>query len=585
MNTIRILPENVASQIAAGEVIDRPASVVRELLDNSIDAGSERIAVKVEGGGKSLIRVSDNGVGMTRDDLLLCIERHATSKIRTASDLYTVSSLGFRGEAIPSIGSVSRLEITSRPKDQLGAFRLKMSGGKLTAVEETGGPAGTTVEVRDLFFNIPVRRNFMRSANTELDYIIETFSRSALPYFGVSFKLEDSTKTILNFPASGRPLDRLFSLLGRKVTESMILADEAAGDLTLKLYLAPPELNRTRADRLYVYVNRRNIRDNLITKAIFSGYGQRLMKGRYPQAVVFVEIEPSKVDVNIHPTKQEVRFHNSRAVFDTIASAIEKALSHSLHPFVFPSQSADKEETSHETEPAFFSVAEPRITYKTKPDYLSLVETIKTDQQIKAGVEHPEAAMVKEPPSVIGQLGGTYILCQGKDGLIMVDQHAAHERVVYENLKKGINKSHIEVQALLLPIELELSAKEARIAVEKAGLLADIGIEVDHFGGNSFLLRAHPAILKDVNWDSFFSELLACLYEGRGEKESLLDNVLTVMACHGAVRAGDRMSLDEMALLLDQLEATALPTNCPHGRPVSRLITYHEIEKMFKRIV
>jgi DNA mismatch repair protein MutL len=585
MNTIRILPENVASQIAAGEVVDRPASVVRELLDNSIDAGANRIAVRIEGGGKSLIRVSDNGVGMTRDDLLLCIERHSTSKIRTASDIYMVNSLGFRGEAIPSIGSVSRLEITSRPKDQVGGHRLKMSGGKLTAIEETGAPPGTIVDVRDLFFNIPVRRNFMRSAHTEMGYIVDTLSRSALPFFGVSFKLEDSAKVILNFPAADHPLPRLFSLMGRKVADAMIEASETTNDLTVNLYLAPPELNRTRADRLYVYVNRRNIRDSLITKAIFGGYGQRLMKGRYPQAVVFIEIDPSNVDVNIHPAKQEVRFHNSNLVFETIASTIERALSKSFHPFSALNLFEGKAKTYNEPQRDFIFVAEQERAYETKPIDMPPPSKVEAPPPVTAKVEKPAPSMLKERPYVIGQLGGAYILCQGKNGLIMVDQHAAHERVVYESLRKGLNESHIEVQALLLPHELELSAKETRIAIEKGKLLSDMGIELDHFGGNTFLLRAHPAIFRDVEWDSFFSELLAGIDEGKPHEESLLENILTVMACHGAVRAGNRLTHEEMTILLDQLEGTDLPTNCPHGRPISKLITFYEIEKMFKRIV
>jgi DNA mismatch repair protein MutL len=584
MNTIRILPENVASQIAAGEVIDRPASVVRELLDNSIDARADRIAVRIEGGGKSLIRVGDNGEGMTRDDLLLCIERHATSKIRTASDIYMVNSLGFRGEAIPSIGSVSRLEITSRPKDQVGGHRLKMSGGKLTAIEETGAPPGTIIDVRDLFFNIPVRRNFMRSAHTEMDYIVDTLSRSALPFFGISFKLEDSAKVILNFPAADHPLPRLFSLMGRKVADAMIESNETTDDLTVNLYLAPPELNRTRADRLCVYVNRRNIRDSLITKAIFGGYGQRLMKGRYPQAVVFIEIDPSKVDVNIHPAKQEVRFHNSNVVFETIASAIERALSKSFHPFSGPNLYEEKAKPYYKPQTDYTFVAEPERAYETKPIGMPSPSKV-APPPLTAKVEKPAPSMLKELPYVIGQLGRTYILCQGKNGLIIVDQHAAHERIVYENLKKGLNESQIEVQALLLPHELELSAKETRIAIEKGELLSEMGIELDHFGGNTFLLRAHPAILSEVEWDSFFSELLAGIDEGKPNEETLLENILSVMACHGAVRAGDSMSREEMTILLGQLEETDLPTNCPHGRPVSRLITYHEIEKMFKRIV
>ncbi len=585
MNTIRILPENVASQIAAGEVVDRPSSVVRELIDNSIDAGAARITVRIEKGGKGLIRVSDNGMGMSRDDLLLCIERHATSKIETASDLYSVKSLGFRGEAIPSIASVSRMQITSRPRDQLEGHRLKISGGKLTAIEETGAPAGTVVEAKDLFFNMPARRKFLRSPRTETDHIIDTLARAVLPYPAINFKLEDSGKTIMNFPSSNQVLPRLFSLMGRKVAEAMEEAEENNQEMSIHAFLAPPELSRTRGDRLFVYVNGRNIRDRLITRAVVEGYGQRLMKGRYPQVALFMELDPSNVDVNVHPTKQEVRFHNSRTVFQAISSTIEKALSKSSHPFFSQVTHPDKDLIKDNRADGFTFVPEPAPSYSPTGRAAKSPSMAEVREQPAPWEPMHERSMVKEGPEVIGQLGNTYILCQGKNGLVMVDQHAAHERVVYENLKKGFNVSHMEVQALLLPHELELSAKETRIALKKGHHLSRIGIELEHFGGNTFLLRSHPAILKNIQWDSFFSELFAGLAEGEPEDEPILDKLLTVMACHGAVRAGDHMTREEMVHLLTQLEEMDLPTNCPHGRPVFKHFTYYEIEKMFKRVV
>jgi len=585
MSEIRILPENVASQIAAGEVVDRPASVVRELIDNSIDAGAVRITIRIEKGGKGLIRVSDNGMGMSRDDLLLCIERHATSKIETASDLYSVKSLGFRGEAIPSIASVSRMQITSRPRDQLEGHRLKISGGKLTAIEETGAPAGTVVEAKDIFFNMPARRKFLRSPRTETDHIIDTLSRAVLPYPTINFKLEDSGKTIMNFPSSNQVLPRLSSLMGRKVAEAMEEAEENNQGMSIHAFLAPPELSRTRGDRLFVYVNGRNIRDRLITRAVAEGYGQRLMKGRYPQVALFMELDPSNVDVNVHPTKQEVRFHNSRTVFQAIASTIEKALSKSSHPFFSQVIHQDENLIKDNRADSFTFVSKPAPGYSSKGRTTRSPSTAEVHEQLTPWEPMHERSMVKEGPEVIGQLGNTYILCQGKDGLVMVDQHAAHERVVYENLKKGFDVSHMEVQSLLLPHELELSAKETRIALKNGHHLSRIGIELEHFGGNTFLLRSHPAILKNPQWDSFFSELFAGLEKGEPEDESILDTLLTVMACHGAVRSGDHMTHEEMVHLLTQLEEMDLPTNCPHGRPVFKHFTYYEIEKMFKRVV
>ena len=585
MNLIRILPENVASQIAAGEVIDRPASVVRELIDNSIDAKADRVIVRIESGGKGLIKVGDNGSGMSRDDLLLCIERHATSKIESAADLYSVKSLGFRGEAIPSIASVSRMHITSRPRDQLEGNRLKISGGKLTAIDETGAPAGTIIEVRDLFYNLPARRKFLRSARTEMNHITDTLSRSVLPFPDINFKLEDSGKTILNFPATEKIQARLFSLMGRKVAEDMIEFEAEHPDIMLRVHLGPPELNRSRGDRLFVYVNGRNIRDRLINKAIMEGYGQRLMKGRYPQAAVFMEIEPANVDVNVHPAKQEVKFHNSAAVFQHIVSTIEKALSHTSH--IFFGRDARKESfypVYDYTNPSA-SVSEPDSDYRQQRSIPHPFVNKAGHDHTSALTQNHEPSLVSEGPEVIGQLGNTYILCQMKDGFLMVDQHAAHERIVYEALKSSYNTSHLEIQALLLPHKLELSAKETSTALNKSAHLSRMGIELEHFGGNTFILRSYPAILKDVQWDSFLSELMAGLEEGEPEDEAVLDRLLTVMACHGAIRAGYHMTQQEMADLLRQLEEMDLPTNCPHGRPVFKHFTYHEIEKMFKRVV
>jgi len=573
MNAIRILSENVASQIAAGEVIDRPASVVRELIDNSIDAGADRIAVEIENGGKGLIKVNDNGVGMSRDDLLLCVERHATSKIETASDLFSVKSFGFRGEALPSIASVSRTEIVTRPHDQLVGHRLKISGGKLIAIEAAGCPDGTIIAVKDLFYNIPARRKFLRAARTETDHVIDVFSRAALAFPDVGFKLADAKKSILNLPPSDQPLHRLHALMGRKVAESMIEAREEGVSLRITAYLAPAEMSRTRGDRVFVYVNRRHIRDRLVTKAILEGYRQRLMKGQYPQAVVFIETDPAQVDVNVHPTKQEVRFHNSRVVFQTIVSCIEKALSRRT-PADIGLEPLLRKENVYQGEISPFA-AEPAWHYaEAARSPTPLVES-----------EASEPPLLREGPQIIGQLGNTYILCQMEDGLLMVDQHAAHERIVYESLKKGLKRSRIEIQALLIPYKLELSKKERGFVHEKSEQLKRFGIELEHFGGNTFLLRSVPAILGEVEWESFLSELIAELMDDTAAAEGFSDNVLKVMACHGAIRAGHRMSREEIGHLLSRLNETEIPTNCPHGRPIFKRFTYYEIEKMFKRVV
>jgi len=577
MNTIRILPETLASQIAAGEVVDRPTSIVRELIDNSIDAGADRVTVRIENGGKRRIQVSDNGAGMSRDDLLLCVERHATSKIRTASDLLNVRSLGFRGEALSSIAAVSRVQITSLPKDQLTGYRLRISGGKLLDIEETGAPMGTTVDVKDLFFNIPARRKFLRAERTETDHVIDTLSRIAMSFSHIMFRLDDGPRNILHLPAFEDNRDRIAGLMGRKTAEAMLIGEENSGELSVRVYAAPSDFARNRGDRVYLYVNKRHIRDRLATKAIMEGYGRRLMKGQYPQAVVFIDIDPLDIDVNVHPTKQEIRFRNASRVFQAIVSAVERGLGRSPHPMA-REVSVDRPFTPQRRDSK--AVSEPLWEYFPRP------APLETEAAPLGPLRpSPDAPAVHEPPRIIGQLGDTYVLCQTSEGLMIVDQHAAHERIVYEHLQKSFAAERIETQALLIPQELELSNQETRIMLEKGETLSRFGIELSHFGGNTFLLTAVPALLKRVDWPSFVSELIPELAEGPPDQGAPFDGCLMLMACHGAIRAGQRLSQEEMTHLLRELEGMDLPTHCPHGRPICREVTYDELERMFKRVL
>ncbi|NLA75222.1 MAG: DNA mismatch repair endonuclease MutL [Deltaproteobacteria bacterium] len=502
MGKIRKLSQNVANQIAAGEVIDRPASVVRELLDNSIDSGSDRITIRIEDGGSSLIRVSDNGAGMDKDDLLISIERHATSKISFVSDIFAIKTLGFRGEALPSICSVSRVEITSRRADQISAYRLKASGGTIESIEEAGAPAGTTVDVRDLYFNTPARRKFLKTERTETGLITDTVSRIALPFTDIYIKLLDNYtgKTILNLPSSDSELNRLTALFGKEVAQSFMDARFTHGRFSLRAYLAPPELSRTRGDRIYVYINNRNIRDKLVMSAITGGYGQRLMKGRYPQVALFIDIDPAFVDINVHPAKQEVRFEDGRVIYQSISSTIARALGDQINPFkssfdishekpVFqppvepgriqeadaPVQAYQQEATVEqqglevkeaisETQQALFS--QKKATYQ-QLDTEEVITPVRKEipvQQVQPSDSHDH---INENPVVIGQLKGTYLLFEERDGLLIIDQHAAHERVVYETLRQKYAAKKMESQNFLLPVNIELSKKDARILEEK----------------------------------------------------------------------------------------------------------------------
>jgi DNA mismatch repair protein MutL len=574
MNTIRILPEKVATQIAAGEIIERPASVVRELIDNSIDAGADRITIRIENGGKKLIKIVDNGEGMSRDDLLLCVERHATSKIREASDLLQVKSLGFRGEALPSMASISRMSITSVPRGELTGNKLRISGGKLLTIEEAGAPSGTITEVQDLFFNVPGRRKFLRSPQTEKNHITNLFLRTSLPFPNIHFRLEDGPRTALNLPASDDPRLRLSAIMGKEASRAILESTVKKDSFTIRIFAAPSDFARSRSDRLFCYINGRNIRDRTIVKAIMEGYGQRLMKGRFPQVVVFIDMDPSLVDMNVHPTKQEVKFRNPQDIFQAVSSGIGKMLSPGLQFSASSPRTVPEHEPVYRLQTPLASVSEGKWTYTGE-----------------VPAPHPETTppaekySVEKELQVIGQLGGTYILCQSNDGLLLIDQHAAHERIVYENLKKAFETATVETQALLIPFEIELSVRERTVALEKGDDLNQFGLEIDHFGGNTFLLRAVPALLRDVDWAAMVSELLSRIEGNNADFTSFMDDAVTVMACHGAIRAGQNMNVEEMRLLIDQLRKMDIPTNCPHGRPIIKQFSYYEIEKMFKRVV
>jgi len=571
MGLIRILSEKVASQIAAGEVVERPASVVRELIDNSIDASATRILIKIENGGKNLIRVSDNGAGMDRDDLLLCAERHATSKISELSDLFSVRTLGFRGEAVPSIAAVSRMVIASRTLDQVGGFRLRLESGKIKGIEETGAPVGTTVEVNDLFFNTPARKKFLRSAGTETDHILDVLSRIALPFTTLSFRLDDRDKTLLSLPSVDSDVSRLSALFGHEVASSMIPIEREIHGLRVSGYLSPPEWDRARGDHLFVYVNRRSVRERLLTHAIIEGYGSRLMKGRYPYAVIFIAIDPSLVDVNVHPAKQEVRFHQDRLVHEAVKTVLDESLRQkaaALFHVPVPSMESIEEKGGR--------IAESTREYAAYP----------AEKMISHGPALQVPLMIKECPVVLGQLKETYILCETKEGLLLVDQHAAHERRVYEKLKRAYDSSSLECQPFLIPPRVEFSPSESRTILKRMEELSELGITLEHFGGETFMVRSVPNLLVDVHWVTFLRELIAVLEEqGAVKGDQVVDRLLALMACHGAIRAGQRLSYEEMVALVEQLEDAEVPTNCPHGRPVFKRLSFHEIEKMFRRVL
>ncbi len=576
MSNIRILPENVANQIAAGEVIERPSSVVRELFDNSIDAGADRIHIIMEDGGKRLIRISDNGTGMDRDDMLLSLERHSTSKISVMSDIFSIKTLGFRGEALPSVCSISRMEIVSRTAGQVAGHRLSASGGKLISIVETGSAVGTSIAVRDIFFNTPARLKFLKGEKTEASYIIDTVSRIALPFKNVHFKLDEGEKNLLNIPASDNQISRFAALLGRNTASSLMEIAGKTDGCNVTIFMSPPENTRNKADRLYIYVNSRSIRDRLVARSIMDGYGQRLMKGRYPQVIVFLEIEPSLIDVNVHPAKQEVRFQQGHLIYQNIASLINTALKDLYTPFFDMKYSGEKSGYSAPASEA--NISEPSWIY---------TGTAEKEPPGINNVQPVQVPLIKESPRLIGQLRDTYLLFQAEDGLLMIDQHAAHERILYEELKKSYRDSKPGIQPFLIPVQIETSLKDSRVLLENSDKLRELGFDLEHFGGHTFLLRAVPSILVNTDWEAFISDMIPVLEKSTGPLtvDNAMDDLLIIMACHGAIRANQRLSQKEMLNLLEGLDRLDLPTNCPHGRPVFKKLGYYDIEKMFKRVV
>lgn len=574
MGVIRVLQEKVVSQIAAGEVIERPASVVRELMDNSIDAGARKVHIMVERGGKRLVKVTDDGTGMDRDDLLLSVERHATSKISAVEDLFSIRSLGFRGEAIPSIGAVSRMEVTTRPHDHLIGHRMKVAGGRVKFVEEAGCPAGTAVEVRDLFFNMPVRKKFLKGDRTETDHIADAFLRIGLPHLEIHFRLDEEQRTILNLPRSTSQLNRLSPVFGREAVASMAEVSRESGECAFRMYLADPDFARARTDRILFYVNGRYVRDRLLLHAVMEGYGQRLMRGRYPQAVVFLDVNPTMVDVNVHPTKQEIRLQQAHLIHEALVAFVRSALGSKAYPV------PDSDEAIFEG--TIMHVGPEPSSSEPPGEYLSEAKEVSA----------PGAARVREPMlfegdlRILGQLRDTYILCETGEGLLLVDQHAAHERILYEVLKRGHSSSRMESQVFLIPQRLEFSVKDARAIMVRLEGLRHLGMDIEPFGGTTFLLRSVPSLLHRVRWERMFSDLMPLLEEGGDlSTQTVLDGFLTIMACHGAVRAGQHLSREEMEQLMKQLFETGLPTNCPHGRPTFRKLSFEELERMFKRVV
>lgn len=634
MSSIKLLPPRLANQIAAGEVVERPASVLKELLENALDAGATHIDIDVEQGGAKLIRVRDDGQGITEEDLPLALSRHATSKIFSLEDLEAVASLGFRGEALASISSVSRLSLTSKTAGQDAASRVVVEGRDMDAIiSPAAHPVGTTVEMRDLFFNTPARRKFLKTEKTEFNHIDECLRRQALSRFDTGFTLHHNQKMVQNLRPAETVLDRerrIGALCGQKFIENAVVIDAEATGLRLWGWVALPTFSRSQADLQYFFVNGRVIRDRLVAHAVRQAYRDVLYNNRHPAFVLYLEVDPATVDVNVHPTKHEVRFRDGRLVHDFIFRTLHRALA-DVRPddhlrgavaqslgrevtsvgadtaspvaqsaMTLPQQApGDSRQTPHGPGAGRFPhTGQPPQTGQqwSASDQAAFYQSLSARgagangaelAELPEGSPTPPVAYGDEPPLgyAIAQLHGIYILAQTAAGMVIVDMHAAHERITYERMKRALEAQDLVSQPLLVPLSLTVSQKEADLAETHGEELLQVGLAIERIGPETLAVRQIPALLRNADTEQLVRDVLADLIEhGQSDRvEAVIHELLGTMACHGSVRANHQLTIPEMNALLRDMEATERSGQCNHGRPTWTLVTLPEFDKLFLR--
>ena len=615
---IRVLPSELVDQIAAGEVIERPASVVKELAENSLDAGASRIEIDVERGGIGLIRIRDDGRGIAADELPLAISRHATSKIASLDDLELVSTLGFRGEALPSIGSVARLRVVSRPAGVEHASEINVDGAVVAPVKPAAHPPGTTIEVRELFFNVPARRKFMRSEATEAGHIARLVERLALSRFDVSFKLKSGSRVLLDAPAAvghGEVLDissgtadaRIRSVLSEEFLASAVPIHHAAGPVSITGWVGLPTVSRATADQQYWFVNGRGVRDRLLMSAVRVGYRDVLYGGRHPAYVLYLSLDPKLVDVNAHPAKLEVRFRDSRQIHDFVFRAIERTLAETKPTEAGPAAAKFGGEAGSATDesgagnyapsrgdPVWIRPAARQGAFDLREESRSpwrIVETLREQDAGRTlasdGVGYSQQEPDEEQPLgvAIAQLHGVYILAQNRSGLVLVDMHAAHERVLYEKLKAERGGAAPATQLLMEPIVVELKVHELDSVLENRAQWENAGFALDSLGPTRLALRSVPALLVGENIPEVVHSVVRDLEMDADAHhlDGAADKFLGTLACRTAIHAHRRLTLPEMNALLRQMEATDRANQCNHGRPTWARLSLQDLDQLFLR--
>ena len=584
---IQQLPDHLINQIAAGEVVERPASVVKELLENSLDAGASEVQIDIVAGGQKLIRLRDNGAGIAKEELALAMSRHATSKITSLEDLEAVASLGFRGEALPSIASVARMTLTSRTADQESAWQVEADNGELSTPGPAAYPGGTSVEVHDLFYNTPARRKFLRTERTEFGHIEKWIRRLALSRPDVAITLTHNRRAVLVLAAADTDearQARIAKICGDAFAEHAVFVERETDGIALSGWIGLPTFNRSQPDMQYWFVNGRSISDRTLSHAAKHAYRDVLFHGRFPAYVLHLTLDPATVDANAHPAKHEVRFRDSRRIHGIVSQTLELALrdtrpgGHSITPLPAGPHPA-------------FNQGSMRLQNPTQPGVSAVRETLAAYDRF-AGGSAALATQVAEhegeiPPLgfALAQLAGVYVLAQNGEGLIIVDMHAAHERIVYEKLKSGFDDQLIVRQPLLVPVAVSVSENEANTVESSQETLAAIGLVVGRTGPTTLVVREMPSLLKDADAEALLRDVLSDLSEaGQSNRvEDICHDTLATMACHNSVRANRALTLDEMNALLREMETTERADQCNHGRPTWTAISMAELDRLFLR--
>ncbi len=585
-STIKILPDKLINKIAAGEVVERPASVVKELIENSIDAGATEIFIDIEQAGKRLIRVVDNGAGMSREDARIAFERHATSKISSESDLEAIRTMGFRGEALSSIASVSQVRMLTATRGAAAGTLIELDGGTVKNASDSAAPPGTSIEVDHLFYNTPARLKFLKSAATEFSHVISAVSHQAMAHPDIRFKLTHNKKIVLDLPVSQGIKERAFQIYGKELSDHVIEFSGGRDGVHISGLLARPDF--TRSDRTYqdFYINGRYVKNASLTHALYEAYRDLLMRDRHPVGFIFIGLDPSFVDVNVHPAKAEVRFRNQSQIHDLVRDVVREALRGHRQPM-----HSEVHAVGAQTGTTYADRVKEAIA-----DFGSRISDLEIPQAHQHPIQYSQTPTyntqytIRNPQSELlfplAQVLDSFIVAQFNDGMALIDQHAAHERVLFEKLQDQFATGNIPIQNLLIPVQVELGPAERELLSEYLPELSRLGFIIEDFGGNSFMIKAAPSLLTGGDDKRLLLDILDELkVHGKSSKmDELRDEVLSVMACHPAIKVHRKLSILEMERLISELFSCRMPHSCPHGRPTVVRFSMEEIKKMFKRM-